>query len=187
MTSYTSAVPQWDPLVELIDEGRTDDRAAERNRERWLRRAAEEGATLAGLLVDLAEREATVVVHTEAGGRHHGVLVTVGADYCVVRSDSGAEPLIRLDGLASVRSARGERPDAPAGDRRPVVDLLLIEVLGRAVDERPRLVLVTRGGERVAGELRSVGADVVTLVLDGDRDHLCCVAAAAISEAMVDH
>ncbi len=178
-------VAERDPLVELLDEARTSDRAGARSRERWLRRAAEEGATLAGLLVDLAEREAAVVVHTEAGRRHHGVLVSVGGDYCVVRTASGAEPHLRLDALASVRTGRGDRPAVPAGDRHPVVDLLLIEVLGRVVDQRPRLALVTRGGEQVAGELRSVGADVVTLVLDGSRDNLCCVPAATISEVTV--
>ncbi len=179
-------MPERDPLVELLDEGRTGDRVAARSRERWLRRAAEEGATWAGLLVDLAERGAAVVIHTQAGRRHHGVLVSVGADYCVVRTDIGAEPHLRLDALASVRIGSGERHAVPAGDRRPVVDLLFIEALGRVVEERPRLVLVMRGGDQMAGELRSVGADVVTLALDGGRDHLCFVAAAAISEATMD-
>lgn len=179
-------MPERDPLVELVDEGRTGDTVGARGRERALRRAAQEGATLAGLLVDLAERESPVVLRTVSGRRHHGVLVAVGADYCVVRSHSGAEAHLRLDAIATLHPHRGERHALPAGDRHPVVDLLLIEVLGRVVDERPRLVLVTASGDQVAGELRSVGADVVTLVLDGGRDQLCCVAAAAITEAIVD-
>lgn len=179
-------MPERDLLVELLDEGRAGERTASRSRERSLRRAAAEGATLAGLLVDLAERGSTVVIHTDAGRRHQGVLSAVGGDYCVVRSDRGSDVHVRLEAIATVRPHQGERHCVPAGDRTSVVDLLLIEVLGRVVDERPRVVLVTRGGEQVAGELRSAGADVVTLALDGGRDQLCCVAAAAITEALVD-
>jgi hypothetical protein len=62
---------------------------------------------------------------------------------------------------------------------------LLVEVLAGLAPERPRVVLVA-GGELAAGELRSVGADVVTLRLDGDPTSLCYVAAAAISEAIIE-
>ncbi len=178
-------MPEPDPLVELVDQGRTGERTAARSRERALRRAAEEGATLAGLLVDLVERGSSVVMHTVTGRRHSGTLVALGTDYCVVHTASGADPHLRLDALASVRPGRDQRHAPPAGDRRPVLDRLLVEVLGRLVDERPRLVLVSRGGAQVAGELRSVGADVVTLALDAGRD-LCFVATATITEAVVD-
>ncbi len=184
--SRLAPVPASDPFLELLDEERAAGEVAARLRERALRQAAEEGATLAGLLIDLAERGAQVVVHTEAGTAHQGRLVAVGADYVVVRTEGGSEPHLRLDTLESVRLQRAERHGRPDGDRRPLVDLRLVEVLGRVVEERPRVVLRTRGGQRVAGELRSVGADVVTLVLDGERDQACCVPAAAIAEAVVD-
>lgn len=186
VSAYPGSVPERDPLVELLDQSRMGERVATRIRERALCRAAEEGATFAGLLVDLAERGSTVVVHTVTGRRHHGGLVVVGADYCVIRTASGAEPHLRLDCLATVLPSQDERHAPPTGDRAPVVDQLLVEVLGRAVDQRPRVVLIVRGGGRVAGELRSVGADVVTVALDGGRQHLCFVAAATITEAVLD-
>jgi hypothetical protein len=179
-------VPARDPLVDLLDEGRAGEGVAARIQERSLRRAAEEGATLAGLLIDLAERGSMAAVHTESGARHHGTVVAVGADYCVVRTEAGAEPHLRLDAIGSVRPHPSVRQGSPDGDRRPVVDLLLVEVLGRAVEERPRVVLRLRGGERVVGVLRSTGADMVTLVLDGEHGQTCCVRAAAIAEVLID-
>lgn len=179
-------MPERDPLVELLDEGRVEDHSATRSRERSLHRAAAEGATLAGLLVDLAERGAAVVVHTAAGRRHNGVLGVVAGDYCLMRCDRGPDLHVRLDAITTVRPHQGAHHDVPAGDRAPAADQLLVEVLGRLVDERPRVVLVTRGGEQIAGELRSVGADVVTLALDGGHNQLCFVSVAAITEALVD-
>ncbi|MBA2283054.1 MAG: hypothetical protein H0W25_17730, partial [Acidimicrobiia bacterium] len=41
---------------------RVDEAAAARSRERWLRQAADEGASFTGVLLDLAERGAPVVV-----------------------------------------------------------------------------------------------------------------------------
>lgn len=63
---------------------------------------------------------------------------------------------------------------------------MLVEALGRVAADRPRVVVHTRGRERVAGELRSVGADVATVVLDGGRGQACWIPAAAITEVVVD-
>ena len=52
---------------------------------------------------------------------------------------------------------------APVGDREVDVELRLVDALGYLVGERPRVLVVTRSGERVAGVLRSVGP--------GPRDH----------------
>jgi hypothetical protein len=49
------------------------------------------------------------------------------------------------------------------------VNVTLADVLAGLAGERPRVRMVVAGGhEVVAGELRSVGADVATLRLDGE-------------------
>ncbi|MDP9006439.1 MAG: hypothetical protein M3N15_05950 [Actinomycetota bacterium] len=175
-----------DPFVELLDEGRAEASVAARGRERALGRMAEEGARLAGALVDLAERMSPVAVRTEAGRSHHGVLVEVGTDYCRLRADTGAESLLRLSAIASVRPHRGTRQPAATSDRSPSGDQRLLEVLGRAAGDRPRVVLVVRGGDVLAGRLRSVGIDVVTLHLDGEEGQGCYVPEGAITEAWLE-
>jgi len=177
-------VDERDPLVELLDESRAGEARAARNRERWLRQSAEEGAELAGTLVDLAEHAALVGLATVAGRRHHGVIVAVGGDYCVVRAAGGNEVHLRLDALTTVRLHPGEHHGAATGDRAVAGEQRLVEVLARLAGERRRASLVTVSGETVAGELRSVGTDVVTLRLDGGGT--CYVAAPAVTEAAVD-
>ena len=172
-----------DPLIELLDEGRAGELRAARAGERALRRMTEEGAHLAGTLVDLAERGAEVAIATVAGRHHHGVVVGVGGDYCVLWTQSGAEIHIRLDAVSTVRPHPGERHDVASGERRPVTGGLLIDVLGRVAGERHRVCLVTRSGDVVAGELRGVGADVLSVSLGSGPGDTCYVAAAAVSEA----
>lgn len=175
-----------DPLLDLLDEGRAEERVAARARERALGRMAEEGARLAGTLVDLAERGSPVVVRTEAGRSHHGVLVEVGSDFCRLRAESGADSLLALSALASVRPGAGPRSSAATSERSPTDDVRLVEVLARAAEERPRVMLVVRGGDVLAGRLRAVGVDVVTVHLDGDEGRTCYVAAPAITEVGLD-
>ncbi len=175
-----------DPLVDVLDEGRADEGLTVRARERSLWAAAEEGAQFAGTLVDLAERGSPVAVRSQTGRTHHGALTAVGADFCVVRADNGTEIHVRLSAIATVRPHAGEHHGAATGDRGPVLDRLLTEVLGRVAEERRRVTLVTRGGDVVAGRLRAVGADVVSVDLDGGGRQSCYVAAAAITEVVVD-
>ena len=170
-------------FIDLLDEGRAAEVRAARARERALRRMAEEGAHLAGTLIDLAERQSPVAVATVAGRRHHGVVVGVGGDYCALRTDGGVELLLCLDALTTVRPAPGERHVVASGERRSPTDHLLLEVLGRAAGDRRTVSLVTRTGEVVAGELRAVGKDVVSLSLHGSVGDTCYVAATALSEA----
>jgi hypothetical protein len=172
--------------IELLDESRATDVAAARARERGLRRVAEETAELAGTLVDLAEQRAPVAVGTLGGRRHHAAVVGVGGDYCVLRTGSGAEIHLRLDAITTVRPQPGDRQDVASGARRPVTDRLLTEVLGRLAGERRRVSLVTRTGEVVAGELRAVGTDVISVRLDGAGGDTCYVAAATLSEVLVE-
>jgi hypothetical protein len=174
-----------DPLLELLDEARAGDASAARVRERWLRRQAEDGATLAGTLLDLAERGAPVSVRTTTGRTSHGAIAAVGTDFVVLQSEEGRDTCLRLQAVAAVRPAVGERHAVATGDRLAPLDLLLVEVLAGLAPDRPRLVVLA-GGDLVAGELRAVGVDVVTLRLDGDRPSLCYIAAGAMDEVVVD-
>lgn len=169
-----------DDLLRLLDEARAEERGASRERERWLRQAAEEGARLAGTLLDLAEQGATVTVRTTTGGSHHGTVRLVATDFCVLGAASG-DVWLHLAGVTTVRPHADERHAAATGDR-PVLDLRLVEALARVAPDRPRLGIVAAGGERLAGELRAVGADVLTIRLDGDPRAICYLAADAVRE-----
>jgi hypothetical protein len=172
-------------LAELLDAGRTVGRRRSRSRERTLRQVAEEGASLVGTLLDLAEAATPVTLRTDADRTHHGVLVAVGADFCVVRA-GGADTCVRTSTVTTVRPRPGGGAAVAAGDRLPVRDVRLVEVLGARSPDRPRVVIVVRGGAVVAGELRAAGVDVVSLRLDGGRRELCYLAAGAVTEVTFD-
>jgi hypothetical protein len=136
------------------------------------------------VLVDLAERRTPVVVHGGGGRRHRGVVAGVGADFVALRTAPGAEVLIAFRGIAAVRAGRGA--GGGFGDRMVSVELGLAEALAALAAERPRVLVVTMAdGEGVAGSLRAVGSDVLTLVLDGSDGQLAYVPIATVAEVRV--
>lgn len=154
-------------LDRWLADARSTDAAAARARARWLRVQAEESATFAGVLVDLAERSTSVVVQAAAGRRHRGVVALVAADFCVVRTDAGRDVLIAYRGISSIRPDL--RSELPVGDRSVRAELGLAEMLNIVASDRPRILITTLvPSEGVAGELRSVGRDVVAIRTDGD-------------------
>jgi hypothetical protein len=161
-------------------EGRVAEDARARSPLRWLAQQAEEEATFAGALLDLAERRASVVVSTIAGRRHRGTLRAVAADCCALRLTGGADVLLAYTGIAAVRpQGRAEG----LGDRAVGLDVRLVDVLTALVAERPRVLVVTGDPtEALRGELRAVGQDVLTLRLDGDPASSALVAVAAVVE-----
>lgn len=168
-------------LAEWVATSQVDLAAAEHRRVRWLRRAAEETATVTGVLVDLAEQGNPVVVTGWAGRRHRGVIEAVGQDFVGLRLADGSAVLVRTAAVAAVRADGG----APVvtGDRGLAVDVELAEVLAAAVDDRPRLLVVTfADAEGMAGELRSAGRDVVVLRLDGADRATAYVPIAGVAE-----
>jgi hypothetical protein len=170
-----------DELQRLLDDARAEERSQARGRERSLRRVAQESARLGGTVVDLAERGSAVTVRTAAGRSHHGPVRLVATDFCVVGSDAG-DIWIALAAVTTVRPHPDER-HVPAAGSRPTVDLLLLEALARIEPERPRLSIVLAGGESVAGELQSVGTDVLTLRLDGRA--ICYVSGSSVREVLL--
>lgn len=189
-----------DGHLEGIDRWLADARAREaadaRSRERWLRRQSEEEAGLAGLLLDLAEREDQIVAVCASGRSHAGRITAVGADFVGVRAPGGRTTLVVLHSLATVRRAarggddgrrgRATAPSAPSSrragdrvDRRLAVTLL--DVLGHAVGDRPRVRLRALDAT-VVGELRAVGADVITIHADGEVTGMVYARLASVSE-----
>ncbi len=154
-------------------DARAREAAGARVRERWLRAQAEEEASLAGVLLALAERRETVVVTTAAGRRHRGVVTGVGVDFVVVEVPAGVPTLIALAAVGDVRvAADGVGPASRAATTGndaggAALGVHLGDVLAQAAGQRPR-VAVRAGTASVVGELRAMGTDVLTVRTDGD-------------------
>jgi hypothetical protein len=162
--------------------------ARARSQERVLRSVAASEATFVGLLVDLAERAVPVVVRLTSGRSHRGVLLAVGREVVVLRDGPKPPALCALAAVTSVRP----QPDGPAtadvqatGARPAPLDISFGALLAGFADDRPRVQVVAGGDEPVAGELRSVGHDVLTVRLDGDRGLLAHVRLGAVSEVLL--
>jgi len=184
----------FDDVERWAAEARAGDAVDARLRERWLRRQAEDEAAFASLLLGLAERRVAVIV-TTTGGRHHvGRIEAVGADFAAVGAAVGRLTMVSMAAVAAVRVAdaaegrrhRDHRRSEPAADTRlddgvRTIDVIMSDVIGHAVERRPR-VQVFADAARLGGELRAVGADVVTLYTDGDPPGLLYVRLASVSE-----
>ena len=173
--SFTSRLDRW------VADARVDEAARERSRERWLRTVAEQEATIAGVLVDLAERGAGVALSTTAGRRHRGSIGALGTDFVALRPATGSEVLVSLNAVSVLRTLPAEDP--ASGDQTVSTTLTLAEVLAELAAERERVLLVTRAGsDSIAGELRSVGHDVVVVRSDTELAATAYVPLAAIAE-----
>ena len=146
-------------------DARAREAADARVRERWLRAQAEEEASLAGVLLALAERRETVVTTTSAGRRHRGVVTGVGVDFAVLQAVGGVTTLVTLAGLADVRVVEGTRVTTGDDGGRGALGVGLTDVLAQAAGQRPR-VAVQAGSASLVGDLRAVGSDVLTLRTD---------------------
>jgi hypothetical protein len=158
-----------DELAHWLAEARVDEAAAARARERWLRQQAGEEATLVGVLLDLAEQGSSVVVESAGARRQRAVITAVAEDFCALRTDQGGDSLVAYPGITSVAPL----DDVPSsGDRPRALDMTLVEALGVIAAERPRVLVISRNGAGRAGELSSVGRDLITLRTDGAPRHV---------------
>lgn len=172
-------------ITRWLAEQRADAAAASRARERWLRQAADEEALVAGVLLDLAERAATVVVQGVATRTHRGVVRAVGEDFVALRTGTG-DVLLPFDAIGALRAdATGRGAPSGGGDRAHALDIGFAEAVAAVAGDRPRVLVVARDGSGLSGELRSVGRDVATLRLADATYYvpLASVAELAIVEA----
>jgi len=160
-----------------------DEAARQRARQRWLRVQAEEEASLAGALLDLAERGRAVSLDVGAE-RVRGRVVGVGADFVAVRSERDQQVLVRTAAVDVVRAEPGT--PAVTGDRTAVLEVDLAGVLNPLAAERPEVLVRTRTGSVVRGELSSAGTDVVRLRIPGDPPAPAWVPIDAIEVLVLD-
>lgn len=146
-----------DDLLRRLAEWSAEEAASERSRRRWLEQQALEDSSLAGLLVDLAERGVRTAVTLRGGAVRAGVVRAVGADFTALDN-----VLIPFWSIAMVR------PSVRVfGVDRPVSSLTLAAALGRLAGERPP-VRIEAGGSFVAGSLVGGGGDVAVVAVDDD-------------------
>ena len=158
-------------------DARAREAADARVRERWLRAQAEEEASLAGLLLALAERREVVVVTTTSGRRHRGTLTGVGGDFAAIEATGGTTTLLVLGAVTDVRVVEGM---ATTSGEAAALDVRLADVLAQAAGQRPR-VSVQAGVNPVVGDLWAVGSDLLTVWTDGAA-RVAYVALTSVSE-----
>ena len=175
-------VPEKDPWVELLDAGRVAEAGAARARQRWLEVAAAESATVAGVLLDLAERQEMVSVGIAGGGLVLGVVAGVGADVVVLDKGSGPWVLVPLRAVVAVRPLDGA---APLGDRPPPEGPTLVDLLARSGERRDAVVLHLEDGSSVAGVVDGAGEEVVRVRAEDPTLGVTYVSVASILEVAV--
>jgi hypothetical protein len=93
----------WARVDDWAEGLRIDAASQLRRREQWLRRQAAEDATMAGVLVDHAERGSTLAVTTYSGNRHVGRVRGAGAELVTI-DVTGARVVIELGAIETIRA-----------------------------------------------------------------------------------
>ncbi len=171
-------------LSRWVADARVEEAAAARSRQRWLRAQAQEEANMAGLMASLGEQDHPLTLATSDGRSHTGRLLSHGRDfYAVEGSSTGRITLIASRALAVIRP----HPSGmiPSERRAKPLAVSLDQVLGSLAGERRRISVVAGVSQHLAGELRSVGDDVMTLLLDGEPPTTAYVQLERVSEVSV--
>ncbi|MDQ3107753.1 MAG: hypothetical protein M3Q68_08120 [Actinomycetota bacterium] len=173
-------------LDRLVADAIGEEAARARAQERTLRSIAESEATFVGVALDLAEHDTTVVARVASGRTHRGRVLAVGRDWIVLRDDPKPPAFLAVAAISSLRPQPGwSESDDVAGGRAAPLSVSLGALLAQLSAERPRVQITAIGEEPVAGELRSVGLDVLTLRLDGDRRLAVHLRINAVSEVVL--
>lgn len=168
-------------LRNLTDDERAAAAAGARRRQHWLHQQATDEGSLGGVLLDLGERKQLVALSTTGGRTLRGVVATMGTDFVGVRSPGGESVLVPFAAITAIRPEPGTTPTV--GDRLVRVDASLATVLHGLAAQRPWVSLHAGSEDGAAGELRSVGRDVLVLrSLAGESTY---VPLASVSDVMV--
>lgn len=179
--------PERDAFLEFGDAARVDQEIAARGERRSRLSRAREVATWVGTLEDLAEQGQRAVVRVAGGRGYLGALAAVGRDHVAIRSSGGQVVLIRAGAIRSVRPEPGSAAVVAAGDRERSEGRTLLEVIGRLVEERARVVLGLHDvDELLAGVLLGLGEDVITVRVEPGAAGVVYVPTAAVRELLLD-
>jgi hypothetical protein len=159
-----------DPAIERwLAELRSDEAARSRARVGALRAQAAEDATVIGVLADLAEREAQVLVTTTTGRRHRGEILIVGPDALVLRLGRQEWLVTRLASVASVRLVGGD----PVNGEGSVTTTSSFGRILAAATRPGEWLRVAVGGEAFGGSVVAISLEVAVLRLDnGDLTYV---------------
>jgi hypothetical protein len=144
---------------------REEQGAAQRGRAQRLRALSDDESTFADAVADLAGQPGRVVVDTIGGRTRRGRILALGRDFFVVGDrDEPGRTIVALSAVAAIGA------DRDTTDRQPVPTrqgrATLAGTLSRLAGER-RQVSIVAGGMPVAGELSSVGRDIVAVKPEG--------------------
>lgn len=159
-----------DPALERwLSELRTDEAARSRAAVGAMKAQAAEDATVVGVLADLVEREAQVLVTTTTGRRHRGEVLLVGPDALVLRVGVREWLVTRIAAVASVRMVGG---DPVNGEGSATTTSSFGRILGAAAPPG-EWVRISVGGEAFGGTVVTMSAQVGVLRLDnGDLTYV---------------
>lgn len=157
-------VPTDRALERWLSELRADEAARSRAAVGAMRAQAGEDATVVGVLADLRERAAAVLVTTVAGRRHRGEVAIVGPDALGLQVADQEWVVVRLAAVASVRMVGG---DPVHGEGSTTTSSRFARILGAALPPGEWL-RTSVGGEAVGGTVVSISAEVAVLRLDND-------------------
>jgi hypothetical protein len=162
-------VPTDEALDAWIAELRTDTAARSRSAVGAMKAVAADDATVVGVLADLRERDAQVLLTTTAGRRHRGQVLLVGPDALVLRVGTGEWLVTRLASVASVRMVGG---DLVSGEGSPSSASSFGRILGAAATPG-EWIRISTGGEAFGGTVVAVSAEVAVMRLDnGDLTYV---------------
>ena len=156
-----------DPLEALsrfVGEGAVERAARARSRLRWQQQLAIESGTWLGLLCDLADAGAPVIVDTTLGRRLAGTISVVGVDFVCVAPLGGGLVVLASGALTAVQRADGRA--APAGRSAASNDLTLPEFLTTLAVDRPTVTWHLNDYNSLTGQLVAVGQGFVHLRVD---------------------
>jgi len=158
-----AAERDWaDALARFASDARTDERVAERRRQRGLDEQAAASSTFAGLLENLAESGSPIHVVTTTGTGHRGTIGAVGSDAVVLRTGPSRRVVVAMTAIAHLDAPAGRYGDRPAPTGRPALGQLLAELVEQA-DHRAEIVCTAHGGVVVTGRLGWLGEDVLAV------------------------
>lgn len=176
-----------DPFLDLEDEARHAAEVAARSERSQRLQRASEVATWAGTLADLAERRLPVVVEVAGGRSVHGNLVAAEPELLGLRTATGQLVILRASAVRLLRPQPGLPVAVATGDRDRVRGRRFVEVLQELTEDRVRVLLGLDGvPEPIAGTLRSLGEDVVSLELASVPPGLVYLPLAAIQEVVLE-